>query len=299
MSDVTFGTHWLSFTVHAPKENAFALYDNLFREEFGDLIDMQHGGKYFKEVYQSTFGFKLYLSPSTGSKEYFFFEIPGEACEHILWAYYQALEIYMSGNFPGNYAYKRIDLAFDHVGFTPHSIRAALDEGLVRSLAKRESFQIDESPFKLKENGDLGTCTVYFGDRSSERMIRVYDQRGFTRLEFEVKERRADLVAKDIFNCDDPDRYFSVMIGHLRDFTDFNTEWWESFVSGEARANATVSKAKEVSLAKLTRWLDKQVAPALSVAADTLPESFLTTMVKRGRNRRGPKYNHLLQNSQE
>ena len=56
-------------------------------------------------------------------------------------------------------------------------------------------------PFERQENGELGTHTVNLGSRQSERMIRVYNRRGFTRLEMELKDKRADLVAKEILQA--------------------------------------------------------------------------------------------------
>lgn len=294
MSEITFGIHWLSFTVHAPKMDAIAIYDLLFKAQFGELVDTEHGGKFFKEIYQSTFGFKVYMTPSKGNAEYFHFEIPGEACEHITWNYFFALGEYLRCNYPEKYHFTRIDLAFDHVPFTPNQIYDAIGQGQVRSLAKRETLQKISRPFEPKENGELGTCTVSFGVRSSERFLRVYDRRGFTRLEFEVKDRRADLIGNEVLTLLDESPIFPSMASHLMDFVEFQAPWWDEFIKGQARAWAKVTQAKEVTLSNLLQWLEKQVVPGLSVVADVLPEEYLISMLKRGRNRRGPKYNHLL-----
>jgi hypothetical protein len=60
---IKFGVHWLSFTVHASREEAFMIYDILFKSTFGDLEELGHGGRGFKEIYHSLLEFKIYLTP--------------------------------------------------------------------------------------------------------------------------------------------------------------------------------------------------------------------------------------------
>ena len=297
--EIDFGVHWLNFTVHAPREDAFMIYDILFKRIFGNLEELGHGGRGFKEIFHALIEFKIYLTPAYETEdEYFHFEIPGKACELISWEYFQGLESLMSSNYPNSYGYKRIDLAFDNCPFTPMQVEEAIREGKVRSLAKRESLEVHNSPFLLKENGEEGTHTVNFGSRSSERMIRVYDKRGFTRLELELKAERADLVAKVLFQVDDISKWYEIIIGHLRDFMDFETPWWGEFVSGKGRAWAIVSKPKDIEMEKILKWIDRQVTPALSVVVDTQPVEVMEILLKRGRKRRGSKYDLLLDNKE-
>jgi DNA relaxase NicK len=298
MNDVSYGVHWLSFTVHSLSEDAFMLYDLLFKEYFGDLQPLGHGGRGFKEIYHTLLEFKIYLNPVVENKQYFHFEIPGQACELIPWNYFQALEIILKSNFPDKYSYTRVDLAFDDVPFTPQDIEKAILEEKLRSLAKRETLEVHSSPFSKRDNGELGTYTVNLGSRSSERMIRVYNKRGPTRLELELKDRRADLVAKELFSASDETEWFKIMISHLRDYVDFYPVWWGEFTNGTARAWATVGSPKQLTMAKLLHWIDHQVSPALSVAFDTLPEYAIEAIIDRGRKRRGVRYDLLLKNNQ-
>jgi DNA relaxase NicK len=295
MTEINFGIHWLSFTIHAPREFAFLIYDILFKSTFGDLEELGHGGRGFKEIYHSLLEFKIYLSPVNDAvEEYFHFEIPGQACELLSWKYFQGLESLLTSNYHDRYNYTRLDLAFDNCPFTPPLVEAAIRESKVRSLAKRESLELHSSPFEKKENGEEGTNTVNFGSRSSERMIRVYDRRGFTRLELELKDKRADLVAKQLFQAEDISNWYEIMIGHLRDFVDFDTSWWKEFIGSAGRAWASVSKPKDIEIEKILNWLDHQVMPALSVVVDTQPEEVIKILLDRGRERRGSKYNLLL-----
>jgi DNA relaxase NicK len=297
MREINFGIHWLNFTVHAPREDAFMVYDILFKSTFGDLEELGHGGRGFKEIFHALLEFKIYVTPAHEMQdEYFHFEIPGQACELLEWRYFQGLESLLSSTYQNKYIYKRIDLAFDNCPFTPIQVEESIRVGNVRSLAKRESLEVHNSPFALKDNGEEGTYTVNFGSRSSERMIRVYDKRGYTRLELELKELRADLVARELFQADDISKWYEIMVRHLKDFIDFDISWWEEFVGGYGRAWAIVTKPKEVEMGKLINWIDRQVTPALSVLVDTQPEEVMNILLKRGRERRGSKYNLLLDN---
>lgn len=293
MEDVVFKVHWLAFTVHAPIDDAFILYDVLFKEKFGELEPLGHGGRGFRDIHRSLLEFKIYTTPIRDNGNYFHFEIPGAACDVIDWKYLQALGEYLEGNFD-KYTFTRLDIAFDHVPFTPQQVEEAIKENELRSLAKRETLQMHISPFEKRDDGEEGTYTVEFGSRSSERMIRVYNRRGFTRLEFEVKDKRATLIAKQVFLTIDIDQWFYLLLAHLLDYIDFKTDWWEAFKDSANRAGATVSSPKEIAMSKVVHWLDKQVAPALSVAADVLPPEFMDELLKRGRRRRGAKYSLLL-----
>ena len=296
MEDVTYQIHWVSFTVKADREDAFSLYTNLFEELFGKIQDLGNGGRGFKEIYHSLLELKIYLSPNNSCVEpYWHIEIPGQACEQISPDRFLALGEYLEGNFNDRCKFTRLDFAFDHVGFEPEDIESAIRSEQVRSLAKRESLHIVSSPFQPRDNGVLGTYTVEFGSNQSERMITVYNRRGYTRLELQMRDERADLVAKQLFSVFDESDWFSVGISHLRDFIDFELPWWGQFVNGNARAYQTISRPRDVSMIKLYRWMDRQISPALSVAIDVLPKEVIEALLARGRKRRGSRYDLLLQ----
>jgi DNA relaxase NicK len=297
MKEVLYSIHWLNVTVHGSKDDSVILYDHLFRDKFGDLQDLGHGGRGFKVIKRGLAEFKLYSEPLLNNGEYFHLEFPGLACEALNWDYFKALYDYLDGNFPEKYKFTRLDLAFDHVNFTPKQAEEEIKNKNIRSLAKRETLEIFETPFRTKDNGELGTKTVQFGSRSSQRMIRIYDKRGFTRLEFEVKQERSDLIAKDLLKEPEDSKWFEISVGHLRDFIDFYTDWWKDFIQGRARANQTLTEPGQVSLDKMTHWIGKQVTPALSVLADVLPYGDLNQMIAFGRKRRGNKYDLIIENA--
>ena len=300
MRQYRYGVHWLSFVVNGSTGRAFMLYDLFFKDLFGALQSMGHGGRGFNEIWYSLLGFKVYVNPSRGELDYFHFEIPGQACEQIHWGIFQGFDDVLRSNYPDQYHYSRLDFAFDDLPCTPQEVEAAISEGRVKSLAKRKTMTVNQSPFELKANGEIGTYTVNFGSRQSERMIRVYNKRGFTRLELEMKGKRADLVAKQLFRASDGSEWFSIALSHLRDYVNFDAEWWEEFVIGVGRAWAIVSTPREITEATTTKWLEHQVAPALSVIHDIHPDKFLKELITTGRlNRRGVKKHDLLLSAKE
>jgi len=294
MEEIDHRIHWLSFTVHAPSETAMDFYKLLLCHQFGHVEPLGHGGRGFKEIFKTALGMKFYLSPINTKEVYWSCEIPGLACDVLGWEYFEAIGDYLISNYGDALNITRLDYAFDHVPFTPEQVRQAIMEGQVRSLAKRETLHIDESPFAKKDNGDIGTCTVSFGSRTSERMIRVYNKRGFTRLEFETKDLRANLIFRQLCTAINPEVSFYTVLAHLLDYVAFYPSWWGEFANSTNRAGATVSNPREITLEKTIRWMEKQVSPALSALVDVLPMETIDLMVKRGRARRGEKYNLIL-----
>lgn len=297
MKEITYQIHWLNMTVFGSIDDSIILYDILFRDTFGDLQSLGHGGRSFKEIQRGLAEFKLYTKPAKNNKEFFHIEIPGSACDALNWEGFQAIYEYLNGNFPDNFKFTRIDFAFDHLNFSPEQALDVFKNDQVRSLAKRDSLEVIQSPFALRDNLEIGTSTINFGSRTSERFLRIYNKRGFTRLEFELKGERANIFATDLLKEQNESRWFKIAIGHLRDYIDFDAEWWTEFISGNARAYRTLSKPSEVSLQKITHWIEKQVAPALSVLDDTLPYGDLKHIIAKGRIRRKDKYNLLIENA--
>ena len=278
--------HWLSVVIEGIHEEAYMLYDAFFKDLFGDLQNMDYGGRGFQEIWMSLLGFKLYIKPYREGMEYFHFEIPGQACELIPWDRFRAFDDELRITYPDRYHYTRLDIAFDHAPFTPQDVEDAISNGKVRSLAKRETMTVNKSPFEKRDNGEEGTHTVNFGSRQSERMIRVYNRRGFTRLEMEMKQKRADLVAKDIFKESDISLWFPVAMSHLRDYVDFQTPWWEEFTHGIGRAKAIVTTPREITIEKEAAWLERQIAVPLSIVHDVRRDGFVEKLLTKGRKKR-------------
>lgn len=242
---------------------------------------------------------KLHTNPITEDQEHFHIEIPGQACEAISLERYFQLHKYLKENHEDNFNFTRLDLAFDHLDFKPIDVENALIDGKVRTLAKRESIKIVRSPFQNQDSGEPGTHTVELGSNHSDRMITVYNKRGFTRLEFQTRRKRANLIANQLLDCEDENVWFSIMLAHLLDFVDFETDWWSAFKNTQGRANKKVSSAREVTTEKLVNWIDKQVSPALSALEDAYPGKLIPMIIERGRKKRGKKYDAIFLENHE
>ncbi len=289
----TYKIHWLSFTVHDKRQAGIDLHQFVFKDYIGPLSELGHGGRGFREILQAGLAFKLYLTPINLNSDYFHFEIPGKACDVIPNNRFFVLLEYLEDHHAGKYKFKRVDLAIDNVLFEPKQFEKAIIEEKARTHAKRETLKIFNSPFEKKDTGDLGTYTVQLGSNQSERMITVYNKRGFTRLEFQVKDKRADLVVKEMLTGSNDEFWFPVIISHLLDFIDIKTDWWTEFVNGEGRANKTVTTPREITATRLIGWLINQVSPALSAVNDAVSDEIPDILIKTGRKRRSARYDLL------
>jgi len=124
-------------------------------------------------------------------------------------------------------------------------------------------------------------------------MITVYNRRGYTRLEFQCRDDRADVIVNELFIPSASDNWFKIGVSHLQDFIEFETDWWQEFIAGTGRAWKIVSTPREKSLERTMNWLTKQAAPALSTIEDINP-ALTQFLLQNGRKRRGGKYELLL-----
>ena len=168
---------------------------------------------------------------------------------------------------------------------------------MVRSLTQRDSLDLRNQPLKEKEDDSSKGCeTCYFGSRSSDRYLRLYNKRGPNRLEAEYKQRRASIVADDLFkNLQKIDDFYNIAISHLRDFIDVDLPWWWEFVNDIDRAYAKIHSAKEVSLEKSKDWLLNQAAPTIAAINHIDGGNFLMELIIEGRPRMYKNCSNLLE----
>ena len=209
MNDQCFGIDYLRVTVHAPLRICEWLYEETFQIYLGELTDCMHGAKGFGRVKEALHGFQLKYSPNS-AKEYCSFELPGNVCMVIPPEILKGFQEILIDN-GIIYNITRIDLAFDRVPFTPDQFRQAIEDDVnrkkfekpvVRSLAQRESVRWESQLMRLRDDGSgYGRDTCYFGSRTSERFLRVYNKRGPTRLEIELKGKRARTIGMIILSA--------------------------------------------------------------------------------------------------
>jgi len=275
--------HWFGVTVKCDYDFALQLWNYFFSFELGLLTNTSRAGRGFQHIDTALQESKLYWMPfpqASINYDYVHFEIPGSACDVVLPSRFTEFFDYLREN---EMAFKvtRIDLAFDNCPFSP---RAFFERALYEdcsTYAKRETFTFTSSPEYVREDGSLGSDTCYIGSRSSARFLRVYDERGFTRLEIVLKEERAHAVAEDVFSHPYQE-WQRIGKAHLLDFIRF-ASWspWDEFINSNDRADLVISAARRISLSKIRNWLSHQVSPALSVLYDVLGEDETIQMLRQ------------------
>lgn len=270
-----FSVHWFAITIFQDVEKVKAIWSQFFSLGLGVLVDKGHGARGYRQISEALLGSKIYYDHVTAKegKEHCHIEIPGSACEAVLPSVFPELVKALTEN-NIRFSIKRADFAFDSVPFSPQDFLDGLMSDNLVSLIKRDpslendSIRVSQSPCALRENGEVGTMTVYAGSSSSQRMVRVYNKRGDTRLELQLRDERAHAVCLDVFSHA-WDEWEFIVKTHLRQFIDFkNTDWWAVFVSIAHRADLKISSARRMSLTKMEEWFNRQVVVALSVYED-------------------------------
>jgi len=293
--------HGFSITVHMPYFEVLHLWPRFF-SALGVLIPTDHGGRGYRQIDVAMMAAKVYSNPITLDRtnaEHCHIELPGQACEYLIPDNYRDFLNYLL-DAGIRFSIKRVDLAFDNAPFSPELFLEYLEGDTLVSLAKRETIHYDGSPYALRDDGKEGTFTAYIGSNESQRMVRCYNKRGFTRLEFQMRDERAQAVFLSMVFHPFTE-WFYIGMSHLRQYIDFRG-WalWAEFVSIADRASLLISSARRVSVSRIHSWLDRQVSVALSVYLDVhgseVGWSQVIDLVERGRQRPSRKrYEAVLQ----
>lgn len=263
---VTVSIHWLSMTffTNAAKAmthflNVFLGYDIQEEMDWSEFFHSSgHGARGYDALYFGPEGVRLYAYPKLG--KHCHLEIPGKVIE--MYGNQVCLE-YLSSLFKQDYESrcKRIDIAFDYVPFTPQDCYDAWQRGDVLAKCHHDSWDWREN----KEGK-----TLYIGSRQSERFIRIYDRRRFTRLEMVFKDKWSENFAKVITEISSKE-WVEQCIGYLSDyvnFIDIKTKnkfnykflsWWNKFILGASVIKLELDKKKHNDhlKEKLINYLDR------------------------------------------
>ncbi|MGH7883515.1 MAG: replication initiation factor domain-containing protein [Candidatus Dormibacteraceae bacterium] len=273
---------WLSVTVFGIEPNEVAA---IASEAFHGGVQVrldgwseQGGASFYRNRYEYLGASLLYGCFSEGAEENVHIKLPGKACQRIgvdgLLTLIDRLQ-----RRAARYQVVRLDLTVDDVPFTPQDAYQAVKENEVISWAKRGRDGLVSHSW-VANNGRGEGNTLYIGRRSSPRCLRIYDKRGPTRIELEIKREQAQAIAKELGNlrwCDE--RQAELVMGCLREFCDFATQdglhgirgaelvpWWQEFVGSTERIGKLVSKPSEdLSVDRVLRWIDRAVTPSLAV----------------------------------
>jgi len=263
-----FRIHWFSVTIFDKPERMNYLWSEFF-SQLGLLVAGKSGGRGYYLISHALLGAKLYSAPVTNPElNHYHIEIPGQACDALSPHVFPTFLSWLKG-MELSYQVKRVDLAFDNCPFTPSDFLQCIVDGKAVTLAKRETLKFYNHPFEVSEDGQhLGNSGCVIGSNESQRMVTVYDKRGFTRLEFQMRDDRAHAVVHDLFKNTYED-WQLVALSHLRQYIDMvKTDWWAEFVSGIDRADLKISSARLITREKMWSWIRGQVAVAMSVLYD-------------------------------
>jgi DNA relaxase NicK len=177
----------------------------------------------------------------------------------------------------------RIDTAFDYCPFTVQDVLKEVKDNNLRSYFKRETVTVYDKPYEPNELGKIGTSGINLGGRSSTRYIRIYDKHGYTRLEIEYKGTKSQQVGADLLFSQNPDAALELAIGHLRDYIDFFSDWWEEFIMNFDRLFKTLPKEiQEMTMEGIKNWFENQVASAFFVLSQLEGSEYWNNLIRSG-----------------
>ncbi|WP_297854363.1 replication initiation factor domain-containing protein [Meiothermus sp.] len=297
------GFHTLTFTIQAPPDYVRYVAAGLVapgHEDTAAWLPIGHGGRGYREIHLGPLGVKVYTLPVDGSDRCTL-EIPGSAVDTISAEHLHdfATSLEQAGV---RWWASRGDIYADHCPFTPKDLLGAFQRGDIRSVVKTTNAR----SWGWHQNGEGSTFTL--GSRSSERYLRVYDARGYTRTELEFKGERARLVLREVL-LSPPGEWAVRFLAHLRQFVDFvdasaDTNisrapllaWWRAFVGGVEKAALHIAKPLP-TLARVASWLRRQVAASVAMMEKADPYAFgdfLVNLLQTGREKLGPRHKLIL-----
>jgi hypothetical protein len=299
-----FRVHWLSITIWGNINYGLKIWQEWFENYLGIMHSSGHGGRGFKNIYTALASSRLYGNPPLGQDadekdDYFYIELPGKACDAI--PIYSLKEFLIDIMLNEKCSVKRIDLAWDNVPFSPSDINYAIDNDMFKSLIRKNTLVFTQSLYEERDDGQIGTSSCSIGSRSSVRMLRVYDKRGPTRLEFQARDDRAHNIVFDLIR-QPIDKWSRVSRGHLRDYIDFVdvktgafTDWWGEFVVDITKADLIISSPRDEELGRIFKWFNDQVSPSFSVLVDVLGNEVIQEFLKEGRIKRRNRFKSILE----
>lgn len=281
---VTVSIHWLSMTYFT---NAAKAMTHFLREFLGydikDEMDWSeffhptgHGARGYEALYFGPEGVRLYAYPNTG--KHCHLEITGRVID--MYGNKTSID-YLTSLYKQNFESKckRIDIAFDHVPFTPQDCYDAWQRDDVIAKCHKNSWD-------WRENTE--GKTLYIGSKQSERFIRIYDRRGPTRLEMVFKDKWSENFAKVITEISD-NQWIEQCIGYLSDYVNFvdnqtknqkNTpyefiSWWKDFLNGVDKTTLKIDRVdyKKNIRVRLRNYLDR-LLPTLYIMRHGLDIDF-------------------------
>ena len=228
-SGMTARVHWLAFTARCKLSDTVdavcrSVYTAVADEALGSFRDLGHGGNGYERCQVGPYGVRVY---SSDLRDDHHVVIPGSACD-VMTTRAVLGAVAVEGR-----SFTRIDVALDGVcvGDQPLKPRTVYDlcrdsPDNVRTRVKLGAPPDEDGkrPENLKlvcsTNGD----TCYVGSKDSDRILRVYDSRGFCRMELQATDKRAQQLA-EVLDGKHPRDLGRAVVGYITGFIDFVKPW--------------------------------------------------------------------------
>lgn len=156
---------------------------------------------------------------------------------------------------------------YEMIRIDPRSVRTKANVKIdydIPAGERPESLRIFEGP-----NGK----TVYIGAPQSSRMARIYDSRGFCRIELQIRDEQAEPLT-DILAHAVTEKLPRLVIGIIRGFMDFVVpkgahasrfklqDWWARIVENVDAIKVKVPQLPQTA-ERLWKWLKRQAAASV------------------------------------
>jgi hypothetical protein len=184
---------------------------------------------------------------------YTVFEMKGEGCSFFqshLSAFIRALAAWGR-----RWSGKRVDFRWDGSSITPAVFDSAVRAG---SFVSRSLTVADRKWYDSFEGS-----TAYLGDRKKAKLVRVYDRRGFNRVELELGDDNAHSFMLELVAAAD-DRWPAVALNYLVSTVDFRDvggasrvyrskqlPWWAEFVGQAQKVKSLLRSADKITFKPL------------------------------------------------
>lgn len=329
---------WLSFTVTSTSDIVDAL--DLFGYVIDDFAKLPKGARGYKTMYRANSS-SIYVLCDGNANMGVHIDVSGSAVSDFLECFHASLETFCP--FEGSKCYDldpdtsammallsrimdnghltRLDIAIDDVGcryFTTDDIVTLYDK---RQIVTK--FRNMRNVVEFENPGMKTGHTVYFGSRSSDIFLRVYDKRlernahladgsapvryPWVRWELELKDDRAMSAAKMLVSGIDLGVVAVGSLGHYMRIINLDDKnrsrcsmylRWADFMDGISSKRLTVFKAP-VTLAEKRSWINRQVMPTLAavIMADGGSLEFIEDNLPGGADRMNNTLRHMVESA--
>lgn len=268
-------------------DDAIELLNCLTDEGYVQAHD--YGHFFYKKCHEFVFGIKVYYEPRVEGMYDYVLEIPGEACDVLG---LESLQLIACNCAKIN----RFDVAFDGLEVSPREMADWVRKGDIRSRIKRDHMHLRDAL-----GAELGN-TLELGSRQSDAYVRVYDRRGYTRIEVEFKGEKAELMRDVLMSS--ADEFAALAVGVLRsvvDFVDSSSSSnisraplkavWAAFTEGLEKVKLALKGTVEPTVSRNTDHVERNAA---AIYMYYRMVGSLSKLLEMGRNNLKPKHLSLM-----